>query len=170
MRTPTRLLLILGGYGVAFALAVLALEVRLWLTDTPDAQASAGMYAFVDGMLFLAVLGLLSLVPTAALLTSFRSSRVLWAAVAALALIVAASGLVAVALFAAMRLQLWFARDPTFEMLAALSVLRLLPAPLIFLALTLAAAIAPPSLARRALVASLGVEALVGVVAATFWL
>src|SRR5664280_3466611 len=70
MRTPTLLLLILGGYGVAFGLAMLALEVRLWLamlalevrlwlTDTPDAQASAGMYAFVDGMLFLAVLGLL---------------------------------------------------------------------------------------------------------------
>jgi len=170
MRTSTRLLAIVGGYGVAFALAILAVQVRLWLTDTPDAQASAGMYAFVDGMLFLAVLGLLSLLPTAALLTSFGSSRALWAAVAGLALIVAASGLVAVALFAAMRLRLPFASDPTFETLAALSVLRLLPAPLIFLALTLAAAIAPPSLARRALMASLGVETLVGAVAATFWL
>ena len=128
------------------------------------------MYAFVDGTVFLAVLGLGALIPTAALFILFRSSRALWAAVAALALIVAASGLAAVALFAAMRLRLPFAGDPTFATLAALSVLRLLPAPLIFLALALAAAIAPPSLARRALVASLGVEALVGAAAAAFWL
>jgi hypothetical protein len=170
MRTSTRLLAILGGFGVAFALAILAVQVRLWLTDTPDAQASAGMYAFVDGMLFLAVLGLLSLPPTVALLTSFGSSRALWTAIAALALLVALSGLVAVGLFATLRFAPSFAANPTFELWAGLSVLRLLPAPLIFLALALAAAIAPPSPARRALVASLGVEAMVGAAAATFWL
>jgi hypothetical protein len=104
------------------------------------------------------------------LLIFFRSSRALWAAVAALALLVAASGLVAVGLFATQRLASSIAADPTIQIWCALSVLRLLPAPLVFVALALATAIAPPSLARRTLVASLGVETLVVVAAATFWL
>jgi len=170
MRTFTRLLMILGGYVAAFAAAWAALEVRLWLTDTPDAQASGGMYAFGDAMLFLGMFGLGSLIPTGALLILFRASRALWAAVAALALAVAATGLVAVAFYATLRLAPSMIAGSAFELWAGLSPLRLLPAPLIFIALALAAAIAPPSLARRALVVSLAAEAVVGATAATFWL
>jgi hypothetical protein len=48
---------VLAGYVAAVLAAAAALEVRLLDTQGPDAQASAGMYAFGDAMLFLAVFG-----------------------------------------------------------------------------------------------------------------
>lgn len=169
MKISTRLLLVLAGYGAAFALSVGALLIRLMLTDTPEMDASAGMAAFGDGVFFLIALGVLSFIPTAAGLYLFRASAGLWRVLAALAALVALSGLVALALFAAERLRLLTLADPTLAFLADLSVLRLLPAPLIVLALAMAGLIAPPSPARRTIWACLGVEALVGVAAVGFW-
>ena len=42
---------VLAGYFVAFALASITVAVRI-ATSGPDAQASSGMYAFGDSLLF----------------------------------------------------------------------------------------------------------------------
>ena len=167
-KTSTRLLLLLAGLAAAFALSLGALAFRLWLTESAD-DASAGMAAFGDGLFFLAVFAVLSMVPTAAGLYLFRSSPGLWRALAALALLVAASGLAAIALFAAQRWRPEILANSAMGLAADLSVLRLLPAPLIIFALAVAGLIAPPSPARRTIWICLGVEALVGVAAVAFW-
>jgi len=165
-KTSTRLLLWLAGYVAAFALAVLALLARLWLSDTAD--ASSGMAAFGDALFFLVAFAVLAAVPTVAGLYLIRGSPRFWRALAGLAALVALSGLAALALLAAVRLRL-FPADTTLGLLPDLAVLRLLPAPLILFALALAGIVAPPSPARRAIWICLGVEALVGVGAVAFW-
>lgn len=59
------------GYIAAFLIASAAVGVRLANTSGPDAQASSGMYAFGDALLFVAVFGVAALVPTGAALSSF---------------------------------------------------------------------------------------------------
>jgi hypothetical protein len=55
---------VLVGYSGALLAACLALYIRQLNTQGPDAQASAGMYAFGDGLLFGAVFGFGALFPT----------------------------------------------------------------------------------------------------------
>jgi len=169
LKTSTRLLLLLAGFAAAFALSVGALLIRLSLPEPTDAAASAGMSAFGDALFFLAAFGVLSMVPTAAGLWLFRDSPTLWRVLAALALLVAASGLAAIALIAAQRWRPEILAKPVTGLATDLSVLRLLPAPLIMFALAVAGIIAPPSPARRTIWLCLGVEALVGVAAVAFW-
>ena len=56
--------IVLAGYIIAFLLASEAVAIRIANTSGPDADASAGMYAFGDGLLFLAVFGTAALLPT----------------------------------------------------------------------------------------------------------
>ncbi len=70
------------GYIGAVVIAVAAVAIRV-ATSGPDAQASSGMYAFGDALLLIAVFGLFSLVPTAALLLFLRPYRRFWIALAA---------------------------------------------------------------------------------------
>jgi hypothetical protein len=55
---------VLIGYVIAILIAGAAVAIQVATTNGPDAQASSGMYAFGDAMLFVAIFGLCSLVPT----------------------------------------------------------------------------------------------------------
>jgi len=57
---------VLGGYLVALVLAWVAVSRHEARISAADAQASAGMHAFGEGLLFLAVFGILATVPTGA--------------------------------------------------------------------------------------------------------
>ncbi|HEY9528953.1 MAG TPA: hypothetical protein VIR02_17825 [Anaerolineales bacterium] len=78
MRKLTKLGLVIGGYVAACLLASGVVYVYQLLTDNAAAQASSGMYAFGDLLLFVGMFGILALFPTGLavyfLLRAFRKS------------------------------------------------------------------------------------------------
>ena len=78
MSTIAKLGLVIGGYLLACLLASGVVYVYQLLTDNAVTQASSGMYAFTDLLLFIGVLGILALFPTGLalyfLVRSFRKS------------------------------------------------------------------------------------------------
>jgi len=60
--------LVVGGYAAALLLAWGAVRLQATFTSNPDPQASAGMAAFGDAVLFLAVFGLAAIPPTVLLI------------------------------------------------------------------------------------------------------
>lgn len=78
MSKIAKLGLVVGGYVVACLLASGVVYIYQLFTQNPAAQASAGMYAFGDFLLFIGVLGILALLPTGLalyfVLRSFRKS------------------------------------------------------------------------------------------------
>lgn len=64
MSRLTKLGLVLGGYVIACLVAAAVLYVYQLFTQDASAQASAGMYAFGDALLFMGVCGILALFPT----------------------------------------------------------------------------------------------------------
>ena len=64
MNTPTKIGLVIGGYEAACLAAYGVSYVYELLTQDAAAQASAGMFAFGDLILFIAVFGILALFPT----------------------------------------------------------------------------------------------------------
>lgn len=160
MVRSTKLGIVLGGYGAAFAAAagVTALHVAL-TAPTPDAIASSGMYAGGDLLLFLGVLGAAALVPTAAALVFARAHPRFAPVLAAAALAVALSGALA-----------WLAfvyppgaasRKGWLALADVLALLRVLGAPLVASGLAFAALVAPSRESRRAVMIALAIEALV---------
>ena len=78
MKPLLKLAVVRGGYTAAFLLASAALAIRVAMTTGPVAQASSGMYAFGDVLLFVAVFGVSALVPTGAALFFLRPYRLFW--------------------------------------------------------------------------------------------
>ena len=77
--------LVLAGYVAAAPGSRCGIEIRLLNTQGPDADASAGMYAFGDAMLFLAVFGFAALFPTGLALCFLRTCRWFWTALSIVA-------------------------------------------------------------------------------------
>ena len=73
MRTRGKIALVVTGYVVAVLVAAGVVPVYIALTDSPDRQASSGMYASRDSLLFLAVFGVVGSIPTGAALFYLRS-------------------------------------------------------------------------------------------------
>lgn len=160
MRPALRIGLVAAGYVVAFAIASAAVTIRVATTSGPDAQASSGMFAFGDAYLFIAVFSLVALVPTGAALLLLRPYRRFWVVISALGLGVALTGAAAVTLFALGRHAV--APSPLATW-AALSVLRILLAPVLTPAFLVVALLTPHRSPRLALLAATVVE--LGVVA-----
>jgi hypothetical protein len=57
MRTRGKVALVATGYIVAVLVSAGVVALYVTLADSPDRQASSGMYAFGDSLLFLAVFG-----------------------------------------------------------------------------------------------------------------
>ena len=158
--------LVAAGYLAAFLVASAAVAVRLATTTGPDAQAASGMYAFGDALLFVAVFGGLALVPTGAALFFVRRHRPFWTGLAVVGLGVGGTGLAAAILFAVGR------HVPPPSSLAtwgALSVLRILVAPLLTLTFLVCAAMSPYRTPRVALVGAVAMEAAVSAYGGLVW-
>ena len=67
--------LVVAGYIVAFLITVAFIAVYTAATNSPDRQASGGMSAFGDSLLFLGVLGMASVPATGAALYFLRRGR-----------------------------------------------------------------------------------------------
>ncbi len=100
MKPIFKIALVAGGYVAAFLMASAVVAIRVANTSGPDAQASSGMYAFGDAVLFVAVFGVAALVPTGAALFFLRPYRRVWTALSASGLAVAVTGIAAAVLFA----------------------------------------------------------------------
>jgi protein-S-isoprenylcysteine O-methyltransferase Ste14 len=89
-----------AGYLAALVLAFLAVAVRMATTSGPDAQASSGMYAFGDALLFVAVFGTVGLLPTGLGLVFLRPYRPFWLILSTIGAVIAATAVIALVLFA----------------------------------------------------------------------
>jgi hypothetical protein len=169
-----RLLLVgvsLAGFAAAGAVATALVQLRYRWIDPAEAQASGGMYAFGDLILWLAVVGVLSLPPTWLLFRALRDvewvwrlaswSGLIWAALAPAGVLVRLADALRGPAFAVAPL-------PVFQVADALSLLRLLasPASLPGLAVAWWACGHPPS--RRRLRWAVALEAS-GVAAYAIW-
>jgi hypothetical protein len=125
------------------------------------------MYAFGDLLLFAGVFGTLGLLPTGLGLVFLRPYRLVWSVLSAAGVVVAASGVTALAVFTIGR---GAAAPSSLGMWAALAVLRILPAPLIAAGFLLAGVVAPHRGPRWTLLAASGVELAVCVSVGLVWL
>src|SRR5262245_36080281 len=123
MRTAAKIGVVAGGYIAAAVLASVATALRIAGTNSADAQAASGMYAFGDTLLFVGVFGVAALLPTGAALYFLRSCRPFWLTLSALGLALAATGGAAAVLYALGR---HAAASSPLAMWASLSVLRIL--------------------------------------------
>ena len=140
MTTWKKFAFVIAGYLAAIVVAGVVVHLYILATDSPDRVASGGMYAFGDSLLFLAVAGVASLPATGAALVFLRAYRPFWTALSVAGVAWAASGA-----FALLALLAPHATAPRswLEMLAALSPLRALIAPLFALVFLLAGIVAP---------------------------
>ena len=168
MRALSKFGAVAAGYAAAFGIASACLYAYVALTDTPDRVASSGMYAFGDGMLFLAVFAIAAIPATCAALYFLRPLRGFWYGAATLAV---ASALVAVAaLYEAILVHGTDDLHTAVGMLAALSPVRILVAPGAALASLCAAIFSPLRGPRRAFVGACITESLVFAAGVSAWI
>jgi hypothetical protein len=153
------------GYIAALLIASAAVGIRLATTSGPDAQASSGMYAFGDAMLFVAVFGGAALVPAGAALFFLRPYRHFWTVLSAFSLGVAVTGLTAAALFAIGR----HAAPSPLATWAGFSVLRILVAPLLALTFLVCTVLSPYRFPRLAFLVATVMEAAVSAYGGFVW-
>jgi hypothetical protein len=166
MRPLLKVGVVLAGYVGAFLLASAVVAVRVALTSGPDAQASSGMYAFGDAALGVAVFFMVGLIPTGLALFFLRPVRRFWTLLATGCLVVAGTGAVALALYVAGRGAL---PPSALGAAAALTLLRLLPAPLFALVFLVGGLISPYPAPRWTLWAAAGVEIVVSAYIGIVW-
>jgi hypothetical protein len=158
MTTSKKTAIVVIGYLVAIGVAVAVVYAHALLTSNPDRQASGGMSAFGDSLLFLAVMCVASLPATGAALYFLRSYRPFWTVLSAGGAALAITGLAALVFV----LSSSIARPPSaLQMAAGLSPIRALVAPLFALIFLLAGILAPARWSRIILLLAAGSEAAV---------
>jgi hypothetical protein len=156
--------LVAGGFAGAIAIAVLA--VLLGGNSAADPNASGGMQAFSDMLLFAGVLGVLALIPAGAALFLFRARRPAWVTLAIVVLLLAATGVAAIVLYVTSRT---LTVHTLLGVVVLLTPLRMLAAPLLSLLFLVTGALAPFRGPRYAIFAAALVEAAVCLTAAFLW-
>ena len=152
---PAKVGIVVGGYALAVLFSYCVVSIYIGLTSGPDRDASAGMYAFGDTLLFVAVFGVVSIVPTGLALLFLRKSSIFWAVCCVVALLVASTSLVMVGLDVL---------EPMVTLSADLSTWAMLAFPRIFLSPFLAAAfglsafVAPNGRFRWCMLGAAGIE------------
>jgi hypothetical protein len=132
--------IVAGGYFAAILLALGVVSFYIDQTAGPDREASSGMYAFGDSLVFLAVFGAVSTIPTGLALVFLRQSRRFWIALSIAALVVASTSLAAAA---AVLLEQQMPALTSLNAWTPLAVLRIFLSPLLAATFGLAALFAP---------------------------
>ncbi len=161
MKPRSKALLVVGGYAGCLLLAFAAVALHAAATG----EASGGMAAFGDTLLFAVVFGVSGLVPTAVALVFLRPFPLFWKGLAGLSLAVAAAGVAAAVVFAIGRGEAATRLGPWAEF----SVLWILASPVLALAFAVCAVVSPRRPFRIALVAATAMEAAVGAYGAAVW-
>jgi hypothetical protein len=87
--------IVVGGYVLAALIATGAVWFHVVLTSGPGYDASSGMHAFGDALLFLALFGMIAIVPSCAAMLFLGLRRTVIALLLLVILAVAAAGVVA---------------------------------------------------------------------------
>lgn len=87
--------IVLGGYASAILIPSGIVWLHVVLTSGPEADASSGMYAFGDALLFIALFGMIAIIPTGAAAVFLGLRRTIIALLLLATLAVAAVGVVA---------------------------------------------------------------------------
>jgi|CXWL01.1.fsa_nt_gi hypothetical protein len=143
--------IVVGGYFTAFLLALGVVWIYIERTAGPDREASGGMYAFGDFLLFVAVFGVVSTVPTIVTLVVLRRSRSFWTVLSVLALAIASTSVAEVAATVLV--------PQSTNLLVMLAFPRIFMSPFLAVPFGLAAWAAPGVPARWCLLAAAGMEA-----------
>jgi hypothetical protein len=163
MKSSSKVVLVVAGYALALVIAFLVLAIYMAATDGPDRQASSGMYAFGDSLLFLGVFVVAAVPATGAALFFLRPYRAFWRIATVGALAIAATGAAALGSYlvpsASQLLGAW----------AELSPLRILLAPMFALTYFLFIVAAPTRSSRIAFVCAGLIETIVFVWVAFIW-
>ena len=168
MKTLAKFGVVLAGYVAAVLVANAAVALRIANTSGPDRQASAGMYAFGEGLVFIAVFGAVALVPTGLALWFLRPCRWFWVGLSITAVAVATTAIPAAALCVLDRF-LAIPNESVLSLLAALAFLRTIASPPLAGAFVVAGVLAPSSASRWALLAAAGIEGMVAAYAVLQW-
>ena len=147
---------VLAGYAGALLVTWAVFYIYV-LMRKDTGQASGGMQAFGDLLLFVGLFGLLALIPTALALYFLRPFERFWSAFSIASLALAATGPVAALLMGRVPQSHWAALVVGF-----FGLLKVLGAPLLGLAFVICAVIAPTGRSRWRLVAAAGIEFAVG--------
>jgi hypothetical protein len=166
MKPFAKIGLIALGYIAAFAVASGVTAVRVALTSGPDAQASSGMSAAGDAFLWLTVFGICALVPTGAALYLLRPYRRFWELIGFAAVVVAVTGVAAAVLYARGRT----GELSVLAVLATLSPLRMLVAPMCALGFLVCALVSPRGAPRLALLSAACIEVGISAYAGVVWI
>ncbi len=158
--------IVVGGYVAAVIAAVIAAQLYNARMAAMPYDTSGGMYAGGEAITSLAVFLMVALVPTLLALWFLRGNERFWNTVAVASLVFAVVGFVAV--LSPMVLQN-ATRSIAGLIMELVRVSHLLGAPFWFVAFVLFAFLAPSRLARRTLVAAIGVEFVTGVCVAVHW-
>jgi hypothetical protein len=154
MRTRGKIGLVAAGYVGALLVACAVVALYIAFTDSPARDASGGMYAFGDSLVFLAVFGLAAVPATSAAFFFLRPHRWFWQVLSVIALAVAATAIAAAILYATGRSR---PAGPGLAW-ADYSILRLIVAPLLAGAAFLAGILAPDRRLRIALFVACVIE------------
>ena len=157
--------LVVGGYFAAILLAFGVVFIYINFTSGPDRDASSGMYAFGDSLLFIAVFGVVSTIPTGLTLVFLRQSRKFWISLCVVALVVASTSLAAIAVIMSESHKFM----PSASLWPGLSAIRLFVSPFIAASDGLSALIAPEARFRRYLFAAASLEGVSSVYGFFHW-
>jgi len=159
---------VLAGYVVAVLVANAAVAVRIANTSGPETDASSGMYAFGDGLLFIAVFSAVAIFPTGLGLWFLRPFRWFWVVFSVTGLAVAVTAIPAAAICVLDRF-LAIPHKSVLAVFAALAVLRTLVSPPLAGVFVVAGAITPSRASRWTLLAAAGIEGAVAVYSVLQW-
>jgi len=164
---PAKTGMVAGGYLLAtFAAWVAAVAYDARMAAMPY-DTSGGMYAAGQSMSAVGTFLLVALAPTVLALWFLRSHRGTWLVLGGGALAFAGGGLAAMLVTSRVA---GTPRDPATIATALFALLHMLAFPLWVLAFAVFAFMAPRSTGRKLLLAALGIEILVSLLAAIHWL
>lgn len=163
-----KLALVIGGYAMALALAVLSVAIYDLRFSEADNQAMGGMIAGGEMMLGFAVFCLVAIVPTGLALWFLRGNRRIWSAFSAAGLAFAIAGLAAVLMPLAARGAM--ATVPALVFVGLLGIVQMLGSPLWIGGFLLFAALAPAGDLRRRMLLAAAIETAVAACALVHFL
>jgi hypothetical protein len=151
----TKLVIVVAGFVAASAIATLAVGAYIASTSGPDRQASSGMFAFGDSLVFLAVFGVAAVPATGAALFFLRPQRAFWRVLSVAAVVIACTALMALALAIVSASAVG---NPRLQSWTVIVPLRILAAPLLGLFFLLSGLFAPTRAVRISLLVAAAIE------------
>jgi len=166
MKTSTKIFLVGGGYLAALVIAAIVVWIYATLTAGPVRDASSGMYAFGDAVLFLGIFAVAAVPATCAGLFFLRPFPLFWRISASVALAMAATGVVVLVDFLVTQRA---AANSFLGGWAMLSPIRVILAPLLAIGVGLGALFAPTRFTRSAFLGAAAIETVIFVWVAFVW-